>query len=309
MYENIHNLVVLSRRNQAYRINSDDISFLIVWAGHIQVSVWATESIEILFREAFVAYTIAIAGKGGTGKTTLAGLLVDYLVKQKATPILVVDADANSNLNEVLGVKVDMTLGDLRETIVGSEFQDVNPIPASMSKQDYVSAHFSRTLIEESGYDLIVMGRTQGKGCYCFVNDLLTNQINRYAGSYRYLVVDNEAGMEHISRGTLPSVDLVLLVSDSSRRGIQAAARIKDLVNELALAPRAMKLIVNRAPGDELDPGTVEEIEAHDFDVAGIVPNDSLIYEYDCQGRPTVQLPEDSKARIAFESIMSGIIT
>jgi CO dehydrogenase maturation factor len=255
-----------------------------------------------------MAYTIAVAGKGGTGKTTLAGLFVDYLVKSDATPILVVDADANSNLNEVLGVEVEMTLGDLRETIAGSEYQDVNPIPASMSKQDFLAAHFNRTLIEEHGYDLIVMGRTQGKGCYCFVNDLLSNQINHYIGGYRYLVVDNEAGMEHISRGTLPSVDLVLLVSDSSRRGIQAAARIKDLINELGMRPQAVKLVVNRAPDGRLDPGTMEEIEAHDFDFAGVVPADPLIYEYDCQGKPTARLPEDSIARRAFTGIVSKLV-
>jgi len=255
-----------------------------------------------------MAYIIAVAGKGGTGKTTLTGLLVDYLTRVGKKPVLVVDADANSNLNEVLGVKVDYTLGDLREKIANADFDTEDPIPASMSKQDYLDAYFGRTLIEEDDYDLIVMGRTQGKGCYCFVNDLLQGRIRKYVDSYRYLIVDNEAGMEHISRGTLPAIDMVILVSDCSRRGIQAAARIQELVNELALKPSAMKLIVNRAPDGALDPGTAEEIEFQGFDFAGIVPADPLVYAFDCEGKPTIQLPVDSSARIAFEEILSRII-
>jgi CO dehydrogenase maturation factor len=255
-----------------------------------------------------MSITIAIAGKGGTGKTTLTGLLVDYLLRTGKKPILVVDADANSNLNEVLGVTVEMTLGDLRETIANGEFDPQNPIPATMSKADFLDIHFGRSIIEESGYDLIVMGRTQGKGCYCFVNDLLQEQIERYADNYRYVVVDNEAGLEHISRGTLPSVDTLLLVSDSSRRGIQAAARIQTLVKELGLNPRNMKLIVNRAPDGHLDKGTEEEIALHGFDFAGVVPSDPLVYEFDCEGRPTIQLPEDSIARVAAEKVFAEII-
>jgi CO dehydrogenase maturation factor len=229
-------------------------------------------------------------------------------VQAGKTPILAVDADANSNLNEVLGVEVELTLGDLRETIANGEFDPKNPIPKSMSKADYLGIHFSRTLIEEHGYDLIVMGRTQGKGCYCFVNDLLQEQIERYADNYRYIVVDNEAGLEHISRGTLPSVDIMLLISDSSRRGIQAAARIQELVNELGLNPNVMKLIVNRAPNGVLDAGTEQEIAQHGFDFAGVVPQDQLIFEYDCEGKPTVQLPPDSPARQAIEQIFADII-
>jgi CO dehydrogenase maturation factor len=255
-----------------------------------------------------VSYSIAIAGKGGTGKTTLTGLLVDYLVRTDRTPVLVVDADANSNLNEVLGVKVDLTLGNLREKIANAEYDQADPLPATMSKRDYLDIHFSRTLIEEHGYDLIVMGRTQGQGCYCFVNDLLQEQISRYSNSYRYLVMDNEAGMEHISRGTLPNVDMIILVSDCSRRGVQAAARIQELVRELGLKPAAIKLIVNHAPNGILDRGTQEEIGSHGFDFAGVVPNDPLIYEFDCEGRPTVQLPKTSAARKAFEDILAEII-
>lgn len=256
-----------------------------------------------------MAYTIAIAGKGGTGKTTLTGLLIDYLVKTGRTPILAVDADANANLNEVLGVEIERTLGELRENIRNAEYDENTPIPSTMTKQDYLSATFADSLTEEDDYDLLVMGRTQGEGCYCFVNGLLKTQIQRFSNNYKYIVVDNEAGMEHISRGVLPGVDMVLIMSDCSRRGIQAAARIQDLIgNELKMKVSAVKLIVNKAPKGELNAGVREEIEKHDFDLAGVVPADENVYEFDSEGRPTVELPEDSPARVAFYEILEKII-
>lgn len=176
-----------------------------------------------------MAHIIAVAGKGGVGKTTLSGMLIQSMCKMGKRPILAVDADANSNLNEVLGVEVEMTLGDVREEIARAENSLNNPIPASMSKADYAEIMFQRCLIEDDDFDLLVMGRTQGKGCYCFVNGLLQSQLQKLVPNYKYMVVDNEAGMEHISRGILPKVDTIILVSDCSRRGVQAAGRIAEL--------------------------------------------------------------------------------
>jgi hypothetical protein len=139
--------------------------------------------------------TIAVAGKGGTGKTTICGFLIDRLCAAGKGPVLAVDADANSNLNEVLGVHADVTLGRIREEIAAAD------VPVAMSKQDYMDCRFTDALIEQDNFDMLVMGRTQGKGCYCFVNGLLQTVMSKYAGGYRYIVVDNEAGMEHISRG------------------------------------------------------------------------------------------------------------
>ena len=153
--------------------------------------------------------TIALAGKGGVGKTTITGMLIQYLCAKKNGAVLAVDADANSNLNEVLGVEVESTLGDIREEMARAEMSAVNPIPAGMTKQDYAEMKFGDALVEGDDYDLLVMGRTQGKGCYCFVNGILSTQVSRYAANYRYVVVDNEAGMEHISRGILPAIDTV----------------------------------------------------------------------------------------------------
>jgi len=247
--------------------------------------------------------TIAVAGKGGTGKTTLCGLLIDYLTKQKKGLTLAVDADANSNLNEVLGVEIEETLGDIREEISQDELASEKKIPAGWSKQDYMDFRFNNAIIEEDDYDMLVMGRTQGKGCYCFVNGLLQAQIAKFAGNYRYVVVDNEAGMEHITRGILPKVDVLLLISDCSRRGIQAVGRIGKLADDMGLKPQVKGVIVNRAPGGELNSGILEEIELQGLNLLGVVPQDELVYEYDCEGKPTVQLPEDAPVRKAFYAI------
>jgi CO dehydrogenase maturation factor len=251
-------------------------------------------------------YTIAVAGKGGTGKTTLCGFLIDWLVKQGRKPVLAVDADANSNLNEVLGVEAPVSLGEIREEIAHAE--DSGAVPSGMSKQDYMEFRFNAALEEEDDFDMLVMGRTQGKGCYCFVNGLLQTQLQKFSGSYKYVVVDNEAGMEHISRGLLPAVDVLLLVSDCSRRGIQAVGRIAELAKELGLKPRYMKLIVNRAPSKELSPGIREEIDRQGLELLGVIPQDENIYEFDSDGKPTASLPSDSPARAAFEPLLPGIM-
>ncbi len=254
-----------------------------------------------------MAYTIAVAGKGGVGKTTFCGLLINYLCAKKQGAVLAVDADANSNLNEVLGVEVETTLGDVREEITHAESMGENRIPGGMSKQDYMNFRFGEALIEEDDYDLLVMGRTQGQGCYCFVNGILQTQINRYADNYKYLVVDNEAGMEHISRGILPHVDMLLLISDSSHRGIQAVGRIAKLANDLNIGASKVGLVVNRAPGGKPGEGVFQEIEAQGLELVGVLPQDEDVYEYDCDGKPTSKLPEDSPFRLAFNEIMKKL--
>ncbi len=254
-----------------------------------------------------MSFTIAVAGKGGVGKTTLCGLLIQYLCEKGKSPVLAVDADANSNLNEVLGVEVEMTLGDIREEVARAENSVSNPIPAGMSKADYMEVMFNRCLIEDDDFDMLVMGRTQGKGCYCYVNGLLQTQLQKLMPNYPYMVVDNEAGMEHISRGILPKVDMILLVSDCSRRGVQAAGRIAELIRECELTPKTLGLIVNRAPDGKMNEGTMEEIEKQGLHLLGVVPQDTEVYEYDCDGKPTVQLPKDSPVRLALNSILDKL--
>lgn len=254
-----------------------------------------------------MANVIAIAGKGGVGKTTLGGMLIQTMCLEGRRPILAVDADANSNLNEVLGVDVEMTLGDVRETVLHDADKLDHSIPSGMTKADYTEMMLQRCLAEEDDYDLLVMGRSQGQGCYCYVNGLLQAQLAKLVPNYRYVVVDNEAGMEHISRGILPKVDTILLVSDCSRRGVQAAGRIAELIEECHLNPKFVGLIVNRAPGGQLNAGTKEEIEKQGLTLLGIVPQDDQVYEYDCEGKPTTELPSDSPVRLALNEIIKKL--
>ena len=237
-----------------------------------------------------MAHVIAVAGKGGVGKTTLCGMLIQYLCEKGKGPILAVDADANSNLNEVLGVEVETTLGDVREEIARAELASENPIPAGMSKADYAERRFEDALVEDDDFDLLVMGRTQGKGCYCFVNGLLQTQLAKYQNNYPYIVVDNEAGMEHISRG------------------VQAVGRIAELIKECDMHPDTVGLIINRAPGGKLNDGIKEEIKKQGLHLLGVVPQDETVYEYDCEGKPTAGLPEDNPVKMALREIVDKLV-
>ena len=250
-------------------------------------------------------HTIAVAGKGGVGKTTTCGMIIDYLCHKGQGPVLVVDADANSNLNEVLGVEVETSLGAIREEMAQAELKKT--IPAGMTKADYAELKFNSALIEEDDFDMIVMGRTQGKGCYCYVNGVLKTQVDKYAKNYSYVVMDNEAGLEHVARGTLPKVDTMLLISDCSRRGIQAAARVAEMIDEMELKPERLGLIVNRAPNGQLDDGVKAEIEKHGLTLLGVLPQDDGVYRCDCDGEPSSKLPETNPVKTALRGIMQSI--
>jgi CO dehydrogenase maturation factor len=248
-------------------------------------------------------YSIALAGKGGTGKTTLSAMLIKYLVTRGKTPILAVDADCNSNLNEVLGVNVRDTIGSAREDM------KKGIVPSGMTKDIFMSMKLEESVVEAEGYDLIVMGQPEGAGCYCAANSLLAAFIDKLSGNYPYMVMDNEAGMEHISRLTTKNVDVLLIVSDSSRRGLQAALRIDDLARCLNIGVGRSYMVINQsreAPTHE----ALEMIGAGGLELAGTVPEDPMIYEFDLQGRPTYELPPDSRSvRAAFEifdRIVSG---
>ena len=250
-------------------------------------------------------HTIAVAGKGGVGKTTTCGMLIDYLCKKKAGPILVVDADANANLNEVLGVGLETSLGAIREEMAQAELKGT--IPKSMTKAEYAEMKFNDALIEDDDFDMLVMGRTQGEGCYCFVNSMLKRQMDKYIPNYKYVVMDNEAGLEHVARGTLPHVDTMLLISDCSRRGIQAVGRLAEMIREMNLNPGQMGLIVNRAPGGVLDDGIKAEIEKHGLTLFGVLPQDEAVYRCDCDGEPSARLPENDPMKVALQGILKSI--
>ncbi len=240
-------------------------------------------------------FSIALAGKGGTGKTTIAGMLIKYLVINGKIPVLAVDADSNANLNEVLGLKVTDTLGNARE-----EMKKGN-VPSGMTKDVFISMKLEQAIVETEGYDLIVMGQPEGAGCYCAANNLLTRFLEQLTGNYPYIVIDNEAGMEHISRLTTRNVDVLLIVSDTSRRGLQTAIRINRLANELNIGVSKSYLIINKTKEKPSDVA-VNMIKDNGIEIAGTIPDDNTLYEYDLNGIPTIKMPNDNKAvKAAFE--------
>lgn len=232
---------------------------------------------------------IALAGKGGVGKTTIGGLLVRFLVeKVKGGPVLAVDADPNSNLNELLGVKVMTTIGDARE-IMKKE------VPPGMTKDTWFEYKVNEAVVESRGFDLLVMGRPEGQGCYCAANSLAKKYMDLLRENYAFVVVDNEAGMEHMSRLVTQNIDILFVVSDPSPRGVVTASRILSLSRELGLDIGKTCLIVNR-----LREGQRESVEAvareQGMKIAGTIRSDSAVIEMDAQGRTVFELGRDSVA-------------
>ncbi|MEW6387115.1 MAG: AAA family ATPase [Thermodesulfobacteriota bacterium] len=249
-----------------------------------------------------MSYIIALAGKGGTGKTTVAALLLRYLVEHGKTPVLAVDADANSNLNEVLGLELDQTIGAAREEMKGGGGL------VDITKDQLIEMRINQALVEAGGFDLIAMGQPEGPGCYCAANHLVAHYLEVLAKNYPYIVMDNEAGMEHMSRLTTKNVDLLLLVSDPSWRGIQTVRRLQDLARQLKIVVGRAVLIVNRADNG-LNPKSQEEIARQGLELAGLIPNDALIGEFDSQGRPTYTLPSNSIALQAAYQIFNQLLS
>ncbi len=237
-----------------------------------------------------------MAGKGGTGKTTTAGLFLRYLVERGKSPVLAVDADANSNFNEVLGLDVEMTVGQAREEMKkGGGLVDI-------TKDQLIEMRINQALVEADGFDLISMGQPEGPGCYCAANHLVARFMDILGKNYPYILMDNEAGMEHMSRLTTHAVDLLVLVSDPSWRGIQAVGRLKALAEALKIVVGRAVLIVNRVTNGLSDKARAE-IAGSGLELAGLIPEDPRIAEYDSQGQPTYRLPADSPAlQAAYET-------
>lgn len=252
-----------------------------------------------------MAFIIAFAGKGGTGKTTIAGLTIRYFVEKKKRPVLAVDADSNNCLNEVLGVDVHATIGKLREESLQA-IRSGAERPGGMSMEQIFDYQIQQSIIESKGFDLIVMGRPEGPGCYCAANNIIRKYTDKLSGTYPYVVIDNEAGMEHLSRRTTHKVDLLFIVSDPSVRGIQTAKRINGLVDELQLEIDRQVVIINRISGNE-GADLKNLAEEYGLQVAGLVHQDRTIFNYDLQGKPIFQLPDDSKALKAVFNILDSL--
>ncbi len=248
-----------------------------------------------------MAITVAFSGKGGTGKTTLSGFLVRYLIEHKKTPILVVDADPNHNLNEVLGVEVDITLGEIREQMKKGD------VPTGMTKDRFIETKMAEAIIEADDFDLIVMGRPEGPGCYCAANALLSEFLRKLVKNYEYIVMDNEAGMEHISRLTTSDVDIMIIVSDASKRGLQAAFRINELAKNLGIVRGDSYLIINNVPKEPSEE-VIKYIKDQGLNYAGVVRSDEMVQEYDLSGRPTFSISKESMALLDAYKIFNNII-
>ncbi len=246
---------------------------------------------------------IALAGKGGTGKTTTSALLTKYLLKKKETPLLLVDADANANLNELLNIDVGLTLGQIRKELKGE-------LPPNITRDQFMEMKIHQALIEESGYDLLVMGQPDGPGCYCAANQYLAMTMDKLADNYKYIIVDNEAGMEHLSRMNLRSIDYLLVTSDPSARGILTAKRISDITEPLGLQIKNQYLLVNRAPQPvpaALQEKIDEAIAESGMELGGIIPSSDALINQELSGESYLGLEDSTDVVQTIDAIFDKI--
>ncbi len=247
---------------------------------------------------------IAVAGKGGTGKTSVTSLVIRYILKNNLGTVLAVDADPNSNLAESLGLEVRQTVGRILNEFQGEKLT----IPAGMTKEAYLEYKLNGAVTESKNIDLITMGRGEGPECYCYPNTVIRKLVDEWAKNYAYVVMDNEAGMEHLSRRTTQNINEMLLVSDHSIKGLRALARIKDLIKELKLVIIRESIIINNVPG-EVDPRIKEEMERLGITPAALIPADEQISQYDLEQKPLFQLPDTSKAVTAVNELMNRLLS
>lgn len=249
--------------------------------------------------------TIAVAGKGGTGKTTLAALTIKHLLATGRTPILAIDGDPSSNLNLALGLPLDATIGQIRE-----EARDQaagGGLASGISRPEYFEYKVNECLVEGEGVDLLAMGRPEGPTCYCAANNMLRTSIDRLGNDYAYVVIDNEAGMEHISRQTTRNVDHLFIVTDPTVRGLTAARHIVDLIAELGTRIANTYLVVNRVSG-ELPPAFQESIMQLGVPFVGTLPQDPEVAERDMAGQPLMEVSEASAVYRAVVRILKDTV-
>ena len=246
---------------------------------------------------------IAVAGKGGTGKTSITSLVIRYLLKNDLGTVLAVDADPNSNLAENLGLEVRQTVGRILNEFQGEKLK----IPAGTTKEAYLEYQLNVAITESKDLDLITMGRGEGPECYCYPNVVIRKLIDEWAKNYGFVVMDNEAGMEHLSRRTTQNIDEMLLVSDHSVKGLRAVARIRDLIKELKLVVKRESIIINLVPG-EIDPLLKQEMDRLGMVPAAIIPVDEELKRYDLEQKPLFNLPDTSRAVIAVNDLMKRLL-
>jgi CO dehydrogenase maturation factor len=247
-----------------------------------------------------MAYTIAVAGKGGSGKTTLASLLVYHLIKERRVPILAVDADPNANFNIGLGLKFDETVADLREEVLKEP-------PAGMSRTDFLNMRLQEAIVEGKGIDLLVMGKPEGPGCYCAANHLLREYLNKISSNYRYAVIDNEAGLEHLSRRTTNDVDVLFLVGEPSLVSLRACLQAYQTARSISLEIKDIFLVINKDSLNTLTPEAKRELDQARLTLIGRIPFDKYILEAGERGEDLLSLPDSSQALNAVKDIMEKV--
>jgi len=258
--------------------------------------------------------TIALAGKGGVGKTTVSGMIIKYLSQNQTGSILAIDADPSSNLNMVLGLDLEWTVGDIREdmleqvkTSLAQGGAAMGALPGGVNKRDYLDYQIRSSLAEGSRFDLIAMGRGEGAGCYCAVNHNLREVIDGMSKHYAYVVIDNEAGMEHLSRRTTRDVQHLFIVSDPTQRGLVAAQRIADMRKELDINVDNAYLIINRLRG-EMHSELKAFADKLDVPLIGTIPADEELTEFEFSGKPLVELGDESPVYQSVAGIMHRIL-
>jgi CO dehydrogenase maturation factor len=258
--------------------------------------------------------TIALAGKGGVGKTTVSGMIIKYLIQSQRGSVLAIDADPSSNLNMVLGLELDWTVGDIREDMLAQVKESLvsggaamGGLPGGVSKREYLDYRIRASLAEGEQFDLIAMGRSEGPGCYCAVNHNMREVIDAISKNYRYIVIDNEAGMEHLSRRTTRDVQHLLVVSDPTQRGIVAAERIAAMSRDLDIRIEHVWLILNRLNG-AMPPPLAEKVNSLGVSLLGTIPANEELSEYEFSGMPLVQLGDASPVYQAVAAMMAKIL-
>jgi len=247
--------------------------------------------------------SIALAGKGGSGKTSIASLIIRYLKENGSGPILAIDADPNANLGESLGLEVQQTVGLVLDRFQGDKIE----IPPGMTKEVYLEYKLNEVIIEDEKFDLVTMGRGEGPECYCYPNLILRKFADRLAGNYAYVVMDNEAGLEHLSRRTTQNVDELLIITNPTVKGVRTVARIKDIVAQLKLRVRRQSVIINPAPS-QLDPLVEKELLRLEIEPATAIPQDEEVYQCDVELRPLLELPDSSRAVTAVNDLMAKLL-
>ena len=244
---------------------------------------------------------IAVAGKGGTGKTTLAAMIVRHLVERGLRPVLAIDADANDNLADALGIEDHGSIAYLTDDF----FKNRMKIPQGMPKEAYLEMMLNTVITETRDIDLLVMGHPEGAGCYCYVNNVLRSHMEKLVNNYPCVVIDNEAGMEHISRRTTRKMDKLLLVADYSAKAVKAAGRIREVALELDLGVGEMGLVVNKAPPD-VSP-LHKAIEASGLSLWRTIPASERVLQNDVGGGSVFSLPDDDPALVAVGELVEKI--